>query len=294
VSSKEINLYLVRHGETEGNVDRSIYLTKADHAIRLTPNGIEQAKEVGVFLTNHLKARYETQTSGLGKFGFGKHRFGKIRVWYSPYYRPRETAYYSLLSLAEAFDPNSGIISYREDPFLFEQKAGLFDGLNDEEYLEAFPGEAADYAKHVKFNGRTYARSSLGESRIDVVIRAKPFFGTILRDANVHNIRNAVIFCHGVTSRAINMGWMRYPPEWFDAERNPGNCWVRHIHGNSEKGYIDEGYIFGRGAPLNDPMKTQRLLKGAEDIYMLKPGRPNTIVPPGVKVVDPFAKHRSP
>ncbi len=33
-----------------------------------------------------------------------------------------------------------------------------------------------------------------------------------------------------VTVRAFTMGWMRYSPEWLDTERNPGNCWIRHIH----------------------------------------------------------------
>jgi broad specificity phosphatase PhoE len=39
-----------------------------------------------------------------------------------------------------------------------------------------------------------------------------------------------IVVSHGVTVRAFTMGWMRYSPEWLDIERNPGNCWIPHIH----------------------------------------------------------------
>jgi broad specificity phosphatase PhoE len=181
-------------------------------------------------------------------------------------------------------------LSYREDPFLFEQKAGLFDGLTDDEYMRRFPHESDDYAKHLKYNGRAYARTPMGESRIDIVIRVKHFFGTILDDLRRHAIRHAVVINHGVTVRAMTMGWMRYPPEWLDAENNPGNCWIRHIYGSSQAGYVDEGYIYGEEAPLRDVMATQKRLDKPEAIYLLKPGRPNSIVPRGVIVVDPFVQ----
>ncbi|MDE1900143.1 MAG: histidine phosphatase family protein [Alphaproteobacteria bacterium] len=280
MADSKINLYLVRHGETEGNINRRLYQTKADHAIRLTERGVEQAESAGNFLANHL---LEAQ-------GKDPEHFGKIRVWYSPYYRARETAFHVLRPLGRKFDHASGTLTYREDPFLFEQKAGLFDGLDDGSYTEQHPNEAADYQKHIDFNGRVYAKSPLGESRIDIVIRVKHFFGTLLDDWRKHDIRHAVIINHGVTVRAITMGWMRYAPEWLEAEKNPGNCWIRHIHGDSAHGYRDEGYIFGERAPIRDIMATQRTLDNAEDIYLLKPGRPNGIIPPGVNVKDPFAE----
>ena len=154
--------------------------------------------------------------------------------------------------------------------------------------MERFPNEAEDYAKHLKYNGRAYAHTPMGESRIDIVVRVKHFFGTILDDLRRHDIRHAVVVNHGVTVRAMAMGWMRYPPEWLDAEMNPGNCWIRHIHGSNRTGYVDDGYIFGDDAPLRDVMATQKQLENAEAIYMLKPWRPNAIVPRGVRVVDPF------
>jgi hypothetical protein len=118
----------------------------------------------------------------------------------------------------------------------------------------------------------------------------KHFFGTILDDLYKHDIRHVIVINHGVTVRAMTMGWMRYAPEWLDAEQNPGNCWIRHIHGTRRQGYVDAGYIHGEGATIGNMMATQRQLTGAEDIYLLKPGRPNGIVPLGVTANDPFLR----
>ena len=173
--------------------------------------------------------------------------------------------------------------------FLFEQKAGLFDAQDKKDFALNHPKEAADYEKHSRFNGRSYAISPLGESRIETSFRTGPLFGKILRDVERQDIRQVIIVCHGVTAPAIAMNWMGYTPEWLDAEKTPGNCWIRHIHGNTRDGYHDEGYIYGENAPLRDPIATQRHLDGVESIYMLKPGRPKNIVPPGIQTIDPFS-----
>ena len=274
----EIHIYLVRHGQTEANVNAELYKTKADHAILLTEKGHKQAVKVGAELTAFLCDLKEKTGDA----------FGKIRVWHSPYYRARQTAGHIINQLGKKFGRHDGSVTHREELFLIEQKAGLFDGIKDEEYMAAHPEEARDYQKHVAYCGRTYAGVPLGDSRLDVAMRVKPFFGTVLRDYQTSGVRHVVVVCHGVTLRAFNMAWMRYAPEWLDSEQNPGNCWVRHIHGNSKVGYADEGYIFGEGAPLRDRLATQQQLQGAENIFMLAPQRPNGMVPKGVKAIDPF------
>jgi|GEM_PF-536501 len=273
-----LNLFFVRHGESEGNKKRELYCTVADHAIHLTQRGREQGKKAGQFLGKWLKRTRKTDPEN----------FGIIRVWYGPYYRTRGTALEILSELGKVFEPIT-VLTHREDPLLFEQKAGLFDGLTPEEYRKIHPHAARDYDKHVEYNGRSYAYSLLGESRMSVVDRVLPLFRTILEDYRDRNIRHVIVVNHGVTVRAMTMRWMRYSPEWLDAEKNPGNCWIRHIHGNGNTGYTDDGYIRGTKKFLHNPMATQRQLKNAGDIFMLKPQRPNTIVPKGVKPLDPFA-----
>jgi broad specificity phosphatase PhoE len=273
----ELNLYLVRHGQTEGNVQRSLYRDKADHAIRLTAEGVRQANEAGAYLARILRQ----QSSG------EERRIAPTRVWYSPYYRARETAGHILRQLF-AVGAAPGELSHREEPFLIEQKAGIFDGLDEAEFSELHPDASRDYDKHVRYNGRVYAISPMGESRLDVVIRCKHFFGTLIDDFRTHGVRNVVVVSHGVTLRAFVMAWMRYSPEWFDAERNPGNCWIRHLHGARRTGYVDEGYIFGENAPLRDPAATQRELPGAGEIFMLQPDRRGAVLPKGVSPFNPF------
>lgn len=274
----DLNLYLVRHGETQGNVNRALYKKIADHAIRLTERGILQAGAAGEFLAERLYAEYKDSPR----------RFGSVRVWFSPYYRTRQTACEIIHALGQKFGNAAERIAYREDPFLTEQKAGLFDGLTDEQFKELHPKEAENYERHKNFLGRIYGKAPLGETRLEVAIRVKHHFRTVLEDYTSRNIRHVIIVSHGVTVRAYEMGWMRYAPEWLDSEKNPGNCWIRYIHGRRAKGYTDEGYIHGEDAPFNDPGATQRLTDGAEQVFMLKPQRPNTIVSPGITVIDPF------
>ncbi|MDD4616068.1 MAG: phosphoglycerate mutase family protein [Alphaproteobacteria bacterium] len=277
-----LNIYLVRHGQTEGNVDRKLYAEKADHAILLTERGIRQAEEVGDFFARLFAEQRANDPEG----------FGSVRVWHSPYYRARQTAYYLLQSFPRHIDNPSSFVSYREEPFLFEQKGGYLDGCTDEEIAKLFPEAAKDHEKHCKYNGRTYSPCLNGESRMETAIRTKLFFQKVLSDYRERNIRHVVVVCHGVTARAFTLGWMHYSPEWMDAEKNPSNCWVRHIEGTPKTGYIDHGYIYGEGAPLNDVMATQRQLDNAQDIFMLKPQRPNAIIPKGVKCFDPFARRQ--
>jgi broad specificity phosphatase PhoE len=44
---KPQNIFLVRHGQSTGNVDKEIYKNTPDYALPLTPLGEKQADEVG-------------------------------------------------------------------------------------------------------------------------------------------------------------------------------------------------------------------------------------------------------
>ena len=94
---------LVRHGESEGNVDLDIYRTKPDAARRLTPKGRAQAVEAG----KKLKA-------DIGD--------SKVHFIVSPYTRTRET----LHGILQAFDDPSQINAIVEDPRIREQEFGMY------------------------------------------------------------------------------------------------------------------------------------------------------------------------
>ena len=94
---------LVRHGESEGNVDLDIYRTKPDAALRLTPKGRAQAVEAG----KKLKA-------DIGD--------SKVHFIVSPYTRTRET----LHGILQAFDDPTQINAIVEDPRIREQEFGMY------------------------------------------------------------------------------------------------------------------------------------------------------------------------
>jgi broad specificity phosphatase PhoE len=288
----DTHLYIVRHGETEGNVMPAKYRDISDHAIMLTDKGRDQARRAGVFLADLLYSKYEASPL----------LFSHARIWHSPYYRTRLTAADIIYEIGQKFGAKrKGRISYLEDRLLYEQKAGLFDGLSAEEYSKLYPEYAEHYNKQKRHFGRIYASTPIGESRIDVAERARQVIGTIARDSKNSRllqgqrpIRHVVVVCHGVTGPALVMEKMKYLPEWMDAERTPKQCWIRYIVGNSIIGPRDMGYIYGDDAPLGDPLATQLDVKSEREIIVLKPQRSTSIVPKNVRIIDPFQERYTP
>jgi broad specificity phosphatase PhoE len=158
-----------------------------------------------------------------------------LRIWTSPYKRTRQTAQ----AIEQVLDGFS--VNIREHINLCEQQFGLFDGIPDDELPTLFPKEHAHYAKCEEHEGKFWARMPLGESRFDVAVRIRQVFGTFRHDATRHGIDNVIIICHGISLRAFVMQWLHLTPEWFDAEPNPGNTWIRLIEDEEDKGYVYKG-----------------------------------------------------
>jgi hypothetical protein len=92
-------LILVRHGESQGNQDSTIYSTTPDHAIGLTDKGREQALHCGKLLQKII-GKNET-----------------LICFVSPFRRSKETCDL----ICEAF-PDEKILKVREDPRIREQE----------------------------------------------------------------------------------------------------------------------------------------------------------------------------
>jgi broad specificity phosphatase PhoE len=52
--SRPRNIILIRHGQSEANVDKTIYKTKPDYAMELTELGKQQALEAGLKIKEYL------------------------------------------------------------------------------------------------------------------------------------------------------------------------------------------------------------------------------------------------
>jgi 2,3-bisphosphoglycerate-dependent phosphoglycerate mutase len=229
-----IRIYLVRHGQSEANLDKTVNTRLPDHRVELSPEGHRQAALAGEYLARTMP------------------REARIRILSSPYVRTRQTG----AAIEQALTGAGLHFDRREAVELRELAFGLFDGIADADLAKAFPREYEHYEKHKRFAGEFFAPMPLGESRVDVADRVKGVFGTILRDAALERsdaVDTFIILSHGVTIRCFRMQWMHYPWEWYERERNPKNCSIQLIEGRGGAGYTDElvfdGFEHARESP---------------------------------------------
>ena len=170
-------LWLVRHGQSQGNVARDaadeagaheIGIEIRDVDVPLSTLGVEQAKSAGRWFA--ALSREERPQIILS----------------SPYVRARQTA---------EFICKEGALSEKAktvvDERLREREFGIFDRLTTLGIRERFPEEAA----HRRRLGKFYHRPPGGESWADVVLRLRSMLNTI----NLHYCdKRVLIVCHQV------------------------------------------------------------------------------------------------
>jgi broad specificity phosphatase PhoE len=197
---KPRRIILIRHGQSEGNVDRGIYATKPDYALLLSETGIEQGRAAGKALLDVI---------GPGKW-LGETSPEKTFFYVSPLFRTRQT----FEEIAKSF-PDKADIHYREDPRLREQEWGH---LKSTDSCETIDSDRDSY-------GPFYYRIPDGESAADVYDRVSDFCATMYRDFEKADFpENAVLIIHGMTIRLFLMRWFHYTVEDFESMRNPDNC----------------------------------------------------------------------
>ncbi|MBB3543139.1 phosphoglycerate mutase family protein [Rhizobium sp. BK399] len=214
-----MRIFLVRHGESLGNIDEKAYGQFGDHNVPLTQWGYRQVQTAGQALASYLAGLPQTGSASLD-------------IWYSPYLRTRQ----SKDALLETLPPER-IGAIREDYLLREQDFGLFTEIYDHaERRQKFPDEFEKWARLRSTSGKFYARPPDGESRADVAQRLRLFLQTVIDD--VSGISNDVIIVgHGVTNRAFEMNFLHLAVDWFERSDNPGNSDVTLIEGNRSFGY---------------------------------------------------------
>ena len=171
-------LWLVRHGQSQGNVARDaataaghsvIKLDVRDVDVPLSELGLRQAEAAGRWFAE-LPASERPQV-----------------ILSSPYLRARQTASAICEAGALSGEKAKTVIDER----LREREFGVFDGLTTLGIREKFPEEAAHRAKMGKF----YHRPPGGESWADVILRLRSALNTINL---LYSDRRIVIVCHQV------------------------------------------------------------------------------------------------
>ncbi len=170
-------LWIVRHGESAGNVARQAALAANRLEIDIAPRDIDVP----------LSPRGERQALALGRW-FARRRDAERPsvVLASPYVRTRHTA----TLIADAGGATSGA-TVRLDERLREKEVGVLDRLTKRGIVARFPGEAEARRRLGKF----YYRAPGGESWCDVILRLRSLLDTV---ALHHGGERVLLVCHQV------------------------------------------------------------------------------------------------
>lgn len=175
------NLFLVRHGESEGNVavhlskhgDNSAFnedfLDRHSKTWKLTDKGIEQAKQAGQWLIANDHATFDHYY--VSSYDRAKMTAAYLGLPDARWHRPK-------VNLRERDRGRLDVTSFQE---LHDNHPEVIKGEEQEAYLFRFPG---------------------GESLADVELRARHMFRTLEREAPG---QNAIIVSHGEVMWCLRM-----------------------------------------------------------------------------------------
>ena len=191
-----MNIYLVRHGESAGNVDKSVYFRQSEWEVPLTDLGREQAIDAA------------NQIEKLSDYYRGC-------IISSPYVRAKDTATIIREHLKSKYFATASDLG--EDPRLRERQWGnLRDIVNRGEITE----------EHFNF----FYRPTGGESFADVYDRVACFHNWLLRVYS--NLDNIIIVAHGEFNKVYAMFLQRWSVAQFKSYKTPRNGEVYRFNGN--------------------------------------------------------------
>jgi len=205
---KPQRIFLIRHGESIANIDKSIYYGLPNFKVPLTEKGKQQAIDCGKRLKEKLVSK-------------------RIFFYLSPYLRTKQT-FQGILS-------QLGDVEYqlREEPRIREQD---FGNPRDQHI---------DYTKDADYKlcGAFFYRFPNGESGADVYDRVSTFFYTLHRNFLKEDYpENVVIITHGILMRLFLMRWYHWTVEEFENLANPPNCYICNMMLIGDKYILEEPF----------------------------------------------------
>ncbi|SDN26103.1 histidine phosphatase family protein [Bacillus sp. OK048] len=173
-----MNIYLIRHGEAEHNVDKTVMAHTHDSQHSLTELGRKQAQVTAEFFKTIITL--------------------KTVLYSSPYLRTIQTAKAIHSQLPET-------VPFFENPLIREWELGnLYD----------FTDRPPEKKKEFKAAGQFYFRFQNGESLADVYLRATMFMHTVVeRVRRQQRYDNVVIVTHAAFIHMLLTFLMNWPIE---------------------------------------------------------------------------------
>ena len=180
------SIYIIRHGQSLGNVDKNLYGSVPDNQIELSEKGIQQAQILGEYFNQYASSI----------------------IYTSSLVRAQQTA--ELIASKMTAKPR--II---EDCRIREQEWGNFRGFEESRRM---------LEESAKF-GQYYYRFLNGESCADVLTRVSSFMDTLWRDFSKPDFpRVCILSTHGMTARVFLKRWFHLTVKEFNLLENPLNC----------------------------------------------------------------------
>ena len=171
-------LWLVRHGQSQGNVARDAADEAGAHQIDI------EMRDVDVPLSE--LGQQQAHAAGRWFASLADDERPEL-ILSSPYVRAKQTAEIICGEGALSGGPSKSIVDER----LREREFGIFDRLTTLGIRDRFPEEAA----HRRRLGKFYHRPPGGESWADVILRLRSMLNTI----NLHYCdRRVMVVCHQV------------------------------------------------------------------------------------------------
>ena len=190
-------IILLRHGESEGNADKTLYRTKPDNLIELTAAGSAQAREAGARILDIVGDK-------------------TVDLYVSPFQRTIQTARNVRAAFQEAGREHQ-LRHTSIDPRVREQEFGNLQ-----------LGEFESYRAEQQRVGRFWYRFPTGESGADVFDRTKQWWDSAVMQHNMRpgfdRVDTVVVVTHGLTMRFILMQLFGWSPHTFSTVWNADNC----------------------------------------------------------------------
>lgn len=200
-----MRIYLVRHAESEGNINKAKYFEKLDCDIDITEKGKGQAVLAGdriMDIVDHLSNKHNVN------YQLRKTDPSKFNLYHSSYKRAKQTAniIHDRITSFKGYQINE----FKETPLLREREWGSLRDIVE-------MGEKNE--SHFNF----YYRPTGGESFADCFNRVALFHQWLLTTSKYED---NIIVAHGEFNKLYLMYLLGWSVEEFDKWRHPLNCEV--------------------------------------------------------------------
>jgi broad specificity phosphatase PhoE len=216
--------FLVRHGQSESNVNKDVCDKIPNHRVPLTDLGALQSASTGEQL------RILTRNA-------------PTQFYVSPFLRTKQ----SFAEISKSFDKKNVSVEY--EPLIREREYGLKLNVKSRELIY----------QDINFHGEFYYRFHHGESPADVYTRVEQFLGKMFRHFDkINNHRNVVLVTHGVFIRTFMMRWFHWDEEQFENMIYPKNGQIYQFDrkGLTNKFVLDTEIAFS-GESASEPLEIQ-------------------------------------